>query len=175
MVKSASVSVEVRYPSSSGPFLGTTFVSIQPMPTDTSISHAVPTDSTQAPATVMLVVDLGTWKMDFKTMTGGPPGYCNGGSCYTAVFNPMSGPDQDAPLTIDWGDGTTTQIQEYWRYCQNLYVCESFGPPGDGLGEGYAYTNYTEWYHTYEKPGTYVVSAVAASGAAINPTIVTVT
>jgi hypothetical protein len=64
MVKSASVSVEVRYPSSSGPFLGTTFVSIQPMPTDTSFSHAVPTDSTQAPATVMLVVDLGTWKMD---------------------------------------------------------------------------------------------------------------
>jgi hypothetical protein len=116
---------------------------------------------------VMVIIYLGSYSENLQSMTGGPPGYCNGSSCDTAVFNPTSGPDQYAPLTINWGDGTQTQIANYWDYPNNAYIMSAYSAPGDGLGEGWAYTNYEFFYHTYSQPGTYIVSAIPQANGPI--------
>ena len=122
----------------------------------------------------MLVIRLGSYSEDLQTMTGGPPGYCNGSSCDTAVFSSLDYSVNPAPLTINWGDGTSTTISGYWDYCTNLDVCSSFGAPGDGLGEGWAYTNYEFFYHTYSKPGTYTISSIPQANGPIASAVYTV-
>lgn len=145
------------------PSLRVSFVSVQPL--TGSLSHAVG-GSDIAPATAMVQVYLGSYAEDLKTMTGGPMGFCNGGSCNTAVFG--------ATLTISWGDGSTSQIPNYWLDMNNVYAFTSITPPGDGVGAGYAYDSFQAFYHVYQSPGNYTVTATAASGAAISPAVVNV-
>ncbi|MDE2040538.1 MAG: hypothetical protein KGO96_13125 [Elusimicrobia bacterium] len=159
-------------------------VSIQPVnPTDpqcfatfgapcgSGFYHAVGGSLSSAPATVMIVVYLGPYAEDLNMMTGGPPGYCNGGSCDTAVFN---APGNYGPLTISWGDGTTSQVQNYWRFPNNLNLMSAYSCPGDGIGEGWAYAPCISFYHTYAGPGTYTVAAIPLANGPIQGTSVTI-
>ena len=161
----------------SGPSLVVYPANIQPDPCPTTIPNCgiYHNIGGQAGASeVMLVIDLGSYAENLKTMTGGPAGYCNGASCDTAVFSSLNYGTTPAPLTINWGDGTTTTIPSYWLYCTNLYTCSAFGAPGDGLGEGWAYTNFEFFYHTYSQPGTYTVSAIPQANGPIASAVCTV-
>ena len=156
----------------SGPSLAVYPANIQPDPCPAATPNCAQTiyhniGGQTGASEVMLVIYLGSYSENLQTMTGGPPGYCNGSSCDTAVFSPLDYGTTPAPLTINWGDGTQTQIANYWNYPNNDYTMTAYSAPGDGLGEGWAYTNYEFFYHTYSQPGTYTVSAIPQANGPI--------
>jgi hypothetical protein len=108
--------------------------------------HAVGATSSQ---TAMVVIELGSLSWNWST------------TVVTDVFG--------LTLTINWGDGSTNNIPSYWLNCNNVVtVCSAYEPPGDGIGEGWAYgPAYVAFYHTYQAQGTYQVTATAANGVAI--------
>jgi hypothetical protein len=74
-------------------------------------------------------------------------------------------------IYVSWGDGTSNL---YPGDCTNANSCDSYGPPGDGLGQGYAYTHYEGFYHTYVSPGVYNITATDNQGISVTGMVVTV-